>query len=248
MFDQQREFLKAHTWEEFPKTQTDQQRGVPLPPAQKPAPPDATRIDLVKPGDLVSGQMSVREAIRRRESRRKYSPDSLSLEELSYLLWATQGVREVMKDGAITRRTVPSGGSRQPFETYLVINRVDGVAPGLYRYLPLDHQLCLEHAPEGLPGKCMEACRRQSFVADAAVVFLWTAIPYRTEWRYTITSHKVIALDAGHVCQNLYMATESIGAGCCAIAAYDQRAIDRLLRVDGQEEFCIYIATVGRPA
>ena len=70
----------------------------------------------------------------------------------------------------------------------------------------------------------------------AAVTFFWAAIPARMEWRYDLAAHKVIALDAGHVCQNLYLACESLDAGVCAIAAYDQDACDRLLGVDGDEE------------
>jgi SagB-type dehydrogenase family enzyme len=65
-------------------------------------------------------------------------------------------------------------------------------------------------------------------------------------WRYDIAAHKVIAIDAGHVCQNLYLACEAIGAGTCAMAAYDQEAIDKLLRIDGQDEFTVYLASVGK--
>jgi nitroreductase len=66
------------------------------------------------------------------------------------------------------------------------------------------------------------------------------------EWRYDIAAHKVIAIDAGHVCQNLYLACEAIDAGTCAMAAYDQEEMDKLLRVDGQNEFTIYLASVGK--
>ena len=66
------------------------------------------------------------------------------------------------------------------------------------------------------------------------------------EWRYDIAAHKVIAIDAGHVCQNLYLACEAIDAGTCAMAAYDQEEMDKLLRVDGQNEFAIYLASVGK--
>ena len=76
--------------------------------------------------------------------------------------------------------------------------------------------------------------------------FARPALPYRMEWRYGIAAHKVIALDAGHVCQNLYLACEAIGAGTCAIAAYDQEVIDELLRIDGENELTIYLASVGR--
>ena len=66
------------------------------------------------------------------------------------------------------------------------------------------------------------------------------------EWRYDLAAHKVIAIDAGHVCQNLYLACEAINAGTCAIAAYDQEEMDLFLRVDGKNEFTIYLASVGK--
>ena len=78
------------------------------------------------------------------------------------------------------------------------------------------------------------------------MVFIWTAIPYRTEWRYSMVAHKIIAMDAGHLCQNLYLASEAIGAGTCAVGAYNQSEMDTIVGVDGEDEFVIYVAPVGR--
>jgi nitroreductase len=86
------------------------------------------------------------------------------------------------------------------------------------------------------------------FVGESAAVFVWTAIPYRTEWRYSVIGYKAIAVEAGHICQNLYLACEAIGAGACAILAYGQKAIDNLIGVDGEEEFTICVASVGKVA
>lgn len=241
-----REFLKADAWERFGDLQTDQQKRLPRPPLQQPFPEDALRIPLTPPAELAVGMLPLLEAMRRRESRRKYTEAPLTLEELSFLLWATQGVRGIFRDGVAAFRTVPSAGARQPFETYLVINRVVDVPPGLYRYLSLEHELGFLRAEEDLPARAAEACNQQTFVAQSAVTFFWTAIPYRTEWRYSIVSSKLVALDAGHVCQNLYLAAEAIGAGTCAIAAYNQRLADALLDVDGEDEFVIYVAPVGK--
>jgi nitroreductase len=83
------------------------------------------------------------------------------------------------------------------------------------------------------------------WVQKSAVVFVWTTIPYRMEWRYSIVAHKMIAQESGHVCQNLYLASESIGAGACAIT-YDQTKVDGILGVDGKDEFAIYVAPVGK--
>ena len=134
-----RKFLEAGPWDEWLKQDTDQRKKVPPPPLQKPYPEDAKLIDLVAPKDLTAGNMPLIEAINRRKSHRRYTAEALSLEEISFLLWAAQGVREIVEKGAATRRTVPSAGSRHPFEVYLVVNRVTGLDPGLYRYLPLDH-------------------------------------------------------------------------------------------------------------
>ncbi len=241
-----RKFLRSDRWDEWAEMETDQKKKISPPPLQKPYPKDATLIDLVAPDDLTVGTMELIEAINRRKSRRKFTEASLTLEELSFLLWATQGVRSVFGDGAFTRRTVPSGGSRHPFETYLLVNRVDGLEPGLYRYLPLDHKLCFLRADAELAEKVSAACRGQTFVGKGAVAFLWTVLPYRAEWRYTVAAHKMIALDAGHLCQNLYLASEAIGAGTCAIGAFNQDEADAVLGVDGKEEFVIYIAPVGK--
>ncbi len=86
----------------------------------------------------------------------------------------------------------------------------------------------------------------QKFSGKSAVFFIWAVIPYRTEWRYSIISYRTIPIEAGHICQNLYLACEAINAGTCAILAYDQKGIDELIGVDGEEEFTIYVAPVGK--
>jgi len=241
-----RKLLEAGPWGQWLKQDTDQRKKVPPPPLQKSYPANAKLIDLVAAKDFTVGNMPLIEAVNRRQSRRRYTAAALTLEELSFLLWAAQGVREIAKKGDATRRTVPSAGSRHPFELYLVVNRVNGLAPGLYRYLPLDHKLCFLWADSELSKKTAKACLKQAFVGKGAVVFIWTTLPYRAEWRYSIVAHKMIALDAGHSCQNLYLAGEAIDTGICAIGAYNQEELDALLKVDGTEEFAIYAAVAGK--
>ncbi len=245
-----RESLKAHIWKRYGGEEfvTDQSKGLPRPAPEKPFPEDARLIDLVDPKDLTVGDVSIRDVIRKRRSRRKFTDEPLSLEELSYLLWATQGVIKAanLRDGVLTYRTVPAGGALQPFETYLAIDRVTGVEPGLYRYLPMEHKLFLIRSEPDLMERTAAGCAGQPFVGTSAVVFIWTCIPYRKEWRYGAASHKIIAQDSGHLCQNLYLAAESIGAGTCAVGAYFQEEMDALLGVDGEEEFTIYVAPVGK--
>ncbi len=241
-----REFLKGEAWELFDHIQTDQQKRLPRPLLEQPVAEDAPRVVLPAPETFTLGMAPLLELIRQRQSRRKYTEEALTLEELAFLLWATQGVRKIFRDNVALFRTVPSAGARHPFETYLVISRVNGVEPGLYRYLSLEHALVFVRAEDTLPEQAAKACFNQDFVAQAAVTFFWTAVPYRTEWRYSVVSPKLVALDAGHVCQNLYLAAGAIGAGTCAIAAYDQKLSDALLDVDGKDEFVVYIAPVGK--
>jgi SagB-type dehydrogenase family enzyme len=213
---------------------------------QKPCPEGSERIALPAPGRREGVQAAdLTDAFAARRSHRTYTDDPMSLEELAFLLWATQGVRSVHSPAAVFR-TVPSAGCRHALETYLCILNVHGVRPGIYRYLPLDHQLCLEDRAADLPRRLTEATLGQRFVGRGAAAFVWTALPYRMEWRYGAASHKVIALDAGHVCQNLYLGCTAVGAGTCAVAAYDQVLMDRLLGVDGKDEFTVYLAPVGK--
>lgn len=227
-------------------SRTDQARGIAAPPVEKPFSPSGRRVALPAAGQWQGiGAMEVTKAIANRQSHRKFKSTPLTMDELSFLLWATQGVRWRTDQGQVVR-TVPSAGNRHAFETYLAVLRIDGLEGGIYRYLPLEHQL-LHLFDEGqLPAKLTEATLGQTFVGQAAVVFIWTAIPCRSEWRYGLAAHKVIALDAGHVCQNLYLACEAIKAGTCAVAAYHQELMDQLVRVDGTDEFVIYLAPVGK--
>jgi len=246
LLDQYRYFLKDTVRLTIDFSLTDQSRGVAPPPIEKPYAADGERIDLVPIGkwqgistiDLIS-------AIQNRSSHRQFTDDPLSLDEVSFLLWATQGIRK-KANGATALRTVPSAGCRHALETYLCVLHVAGLEPGIYRYLPVEHQLLVVSRAPGLAKKLTAAALNQSFVGKAPVTFIWTTIPYRMEWRYDIAAHKVIALDAGHVCQNLYLASAAINAGTCAVAAYHQQMMDDLLGVDGENEFALYLAPVGK--
>jgi SagB-type dehydrogenase family enzyme len=244
--EQYRYFLRDSVRFTIDFHRTDQSRGIAPPPIEKPFPTDGTRIDLV-PKNKCKGafRVDLARAVSHRQSHRHYRTEAVTIEELSFLLWATQGVRR-MVDQATAYRNVPSAGCRHALETYLCVLNVSGLEKGMYRYLPLEHQLLFLYSDRRLSENIVDAALGQPFPGKAPVTFIWTAVPYRMEWRYDIAAHKVILLDAGHVCQNLYLACEAIGAGTCAVAAYHQDLMDRLVRVDGEEEFAIYLAPVGK--
>jgi len=238
-----RDFLKSN-WDILEFNGSDQAKKMPVPPLEKPFDAGAKIIPLIPVEKCKSiGRISLKTAILNRQSRRKYTDVSLSLEELSFLLYSTQGVRK--KTEKYSLRTVPSGGARHPFETYLFIWNVTGLKKGIYRYLPLEHALYPEQKyVSGMEKKLHEATLEQFW--KPAVYFIWTAVPYRTEWRYIDASAKLIALDAGHLCQNLYLACEAVKCGTCGIGAYDQKLVDKFIQVDGKDEFSVYMAPVGK--
>ncbi len=242
-----REFLKSKKFELLSKKiKSDQQQGAAQPPLEKTVRKNGILFKLPDPKEAKLKTRDFTEIVEKRKSHRVFSEEPLSLEELSYLLWATQGVKDIKGDNYATIRTVPSAGARHPFETYLWVNSVEGLEKGLYRYLALDHKLAF--IKEGdFSAEISEASMGQKFVGNAAVTFVWSVIPYRGEWRYDVGSHKPILIDSGHVCQNLYLASEALGLGTCAIAAYFQRPLDDLFDLEGEDEFCVYLAPVGHP-
>ena len=243
----QREWLKSgFSDDEEDDIKSDQDLKLPQPPLQKPYDSSVKTIALPKATKNVLKKIDIMDILEDRKSNRVYSEGSVTLEELSFLLWATQGVKEVRGNNYATIRPVPSAGARHPFETYIAVNRVDGLKKGIYRYLALTHELLFikedDYLEEALSGLTLG----QKFAGRSAVTFIWSVIPYRGEWRYNVLAHKPMLLDAGHVCQNLYIACEAIGCGTCAIAAYDQSGFDEYLELDGEDEFVVYLSPVGK--
>lgn len=224
---------------------SDQYLGKPQPPIQLEYDKTQPVIKLPKPSEIVNELVDSRKMIEQRKSIRNYSEVPLTMDQLSYLLWCTQGVKEVFQ-GAATLRNAPSAGARHAFETYLLINNVEGITPGLYRFLALKHSLIPVSLDKDIADKITKACLNQNFIKTSAVTFLWIAVPYRMNWRYGERGYRYLYLDAGHVCQNLYISAESINCGTCAIAAYSDDELNQILGLDGKEQFVIYLATVGR--
>ena len=224
---------------------SDEKKGIAAPPLEHPIPEGAVTIPLPAIDEIDVGTAPLREVLRQRRSRRTFSDAAFTQEELASLCWSVAGVHRVGPEKRWAKRTSPSSGARHPFETYLVIERVHGIEPGLYRYSGLRHALVRVRAEAAICTKLSEGSL-QAFVKDSAVLFVWTTVPYRSEWRYLFAGAKLTAIDIGHYGQNLYLAAASIGAGACTITSYDQSALDCCLGVDGTDEFTLYLAAVGK--
>lgn len=245
-YKKERDFLKSN-FNDFKKIKTDRDKGLAKPLANKPYDKDAIMIELPDVNRDIA-KKGVYQSIKDRRSTRLYSEENISLDELSYLLWATQGITKTTKSG-LTLRTVPCSGATHSFESYLIIMKVEGLKQGIYRYEPIAHKLLfigqINKIDEQVDDITLDQPFVQNFAKKAAVLFAWATIPYRSEWKFDMTAHKKILIDIGHVCQNLYLASESVDLGACAIGIYDQDKIDQLLEIDGEEEFVIYMAAVG---
>ena len=128
------------------------------------------------------------------------------------------------------------------------MNNITELEPGIYRYLAIEHKLLFIKAKKEIDRDELKELVPQPFILKGAVIFFFVTIPYRMEWRYSLPSFKVIGIEAGHICQNLYLACEALNLGTCAIAAYNQEIADKVLGVDGEDEFTVYLAPVGRKA
>lgn len=240
-----RKMLKPD-WDQYKAilNMADGNNGLPPLPIEKPFDKTAEFIDLIPLSEIKCGDRPISKVIYNRKSTREYSETPLTLDELSYLLLMTQGMKDYNSEWGWMTTVIPSAGMTHCLETYIYISRVEGLKKGIYRYLAVEHKLMEVNMSANVAENLNRAMWGQLF--DASVVFLWTAFPYKLEYGYLTVAHKMVALEAGHVCQNLYLAAESIDCGCCAVSAYSQNAVDEIVGADGDEEFVIYTATVGK--
>jgi len=243
MIGQGKEFMENTKYRNLEKS--DQVMKLPQPPLALPAEDDKPIHDLPDPRGIKVNPVDLSHAINSRVSVRAYSEEPLSLDELSYVLWSTQGVKEVTKRPA-TLRTVPSAGARHCFETFILVNRVDGLKPGLYRFLAIEHKLQEIDMSDDVAERVTQGCFGQRFVLNSAITLILTAVRYRMMWRYTERGYRYMHIDAGHVMQNLYLCGEAIDSGVCAIAAFYDDQINGTLGVDGEEQFTVYVGALGK--
>lgn len=228
-------------WGDLQKVDTPRKLELERPVQFKPAKPGAELVELTKDFSTIT-QKDFSECVKNRRSLRSYQETSLTKEEVSYVLYETARVDSYKPN--VTFRTIPTGGATNAMETYVFINHVDGIATGLYHYLQTDHTLVLLDDKEDIQNRVNDALYHQ--LRGASIVVILTAIPYRSEYKYSFCAHKMIAIEAGHAGQTLSLAAEVIDSGVCALAAYNQELLDQVLQIDGIEEFATYALTLGK--
>jgi SagB-type dehydrogenase family enzyme len=205
--------------------------------------PGTRRLNL-PPFDSIKS-LSVADALTKRKSVRHFTGEDISKAELSYLLWASGGLQRTERGHEF--RTAPSAGALYPLESYLVVSQVSDLPRGLYHYVVKAHAL-EELRLRDLGHDVATAALNQKMCLEAAVVFIWTAIFYRSKWKYEQRAYRYIYLDAGHTAENLALAATSIGLGSCQIGALFDDEVNRIVDVDGTGESVVYMSVVGHPA
>lgn len=188
--------------------------------------------------------LTLKQTLENRASIREYSKEAISRQQLSFLLWASNGIQR--SENNYQFRTAPSAGALYPIETYLCINNVESLQNGLYHYSVINHSL--ELLKEGdFRTAISYAALSQEMCYFAPVVFVWSSIFPRSKWKYNQRAYRYVYLDAGHIAENLALASTSIGLGTCQIAAIYDDVANNLFNLDGKDESVIYMSTVGYP-
>jgi SagB-type dehydrogenase family enzyme len=190
------------------------------------------------PAPNLTGSVSVEKAIAERRSIRQFADDSLSLEIVSQMLWAAQGITNGDR-----RRAAPSAGATYPLKIYLVANRVEGLKSGLYHYLVDSHGLEVIKIQD-LGNPLREAALGQSMIEKAAFNIVIAADYQRTTARYGARGGRYVHIEVGHAGQNIYLQAEALGLGTVAVGAFNDQKVQDLLEI---KEEVLYIMPIGKP-
>jgi SagB-type dehydrogenase family enzyme len=185
------------------------------------------------PSPRLKGDMSLEEAIAKRRSIRSYSPTPLTLEEISQLLWAAQGITEPNRG----LRTAPSAGATYPYEVYIVTNE------GVFHYIPKGHKL--EKIKDGNIREDLTASAMgQASVRDAGAVFILSAIYERTA-RYGERAKLFVHLEGGHIAQNILLQAVALKLGSVPVGAFNPERVKEVTGIPEGE--VVYLIPVGHP-
>jgi SagB-type dehydrogenase family enzyme len=188
------------------------------------------------PQPRLTGPVSVEEALARRRSVRQFADKDLTIQQVSQLAWAAQGITEPQRG----LRTAPSAGALYPLELYLVKR------DGLFHYIPQGHKL-IQLSGQDLRGPLSQAALGQSHVRAAALDVVIAAVYQRTRVKYGARAERYVHIEAGHVGQNIHLEAVALGLGSGSVGAFEDGAVAKVLGLPA-DETPIYIIAVGHRA
>ncbi|WP_457097183.1 putative peptide maturation dehydrogenase [Lysobacter sp. P5_B9] len=213
----------------------------------------AARLNLPRSAPTDFDRLLARRATCRNFDPSRPLPFDLFAQVLQRVFAAQAEVR-VNEDTVFLKKSVPSGGGLHPMECYLVVQHVEGVAPGLYHYQSVEHALEPLPIPEGrtwdnggLRRFVQDMVAQQHWFADAHVVVLLSPRFDRTFWKYRqhAKGYRVVALEAGHISQTLYLAATEAGLGAFITGAINEQELEQAFGLDPISQGALAICGFG---
>lgn len=197
--------------------------------------------EIIKlPEPRYDSETSIEEALLKRRSIRTYKNESLTIAEVSQLLWASQGITDL----EMGFRTAPSAGALYPLELYVVIGNVQGIPKGVYKYNPYKHEL-VKVKDGDVRVELAVASLGQTWVRDGAIVIVFSAIYERTTEKYGDRGIRYVHMEVGHAAQNVYLQAVSLNLGTVVVGAFRDDSVREILNMSDKEH-PLYIMPVGR--
>jgi SagB-type dehydrogenase family enzyme len=187
------------------------------------------------------------EAIERRVSCRRFTPESMRLPALAALLRGAYGITEHSRSDVLdlVDRPVPSAGGLYPLEVSLIVRAVEGLAPGVYHFVPAADGLEQLRGDAIPPPLLTDLFMGQPWVAEAALIAVLTAVPERSLPKYSDRGYRYLLIEAGHVGQNLALMAAALGLGAVSLGGFFDDELAGLLRLDTERELPLYATAIG---
>ncbi len=208
---------------------------------------DSSGLTYLLPSPEIKGSISVEETLFNRRSRRHYQEVAISAEDLSQILWAAYGITMPRDDYAFLKgglRTAPSAGGLYPLEIYVLVGKVKGIEPGVYKYISKKHKIVRTINKDIREDLC-SAALNQEMISKAPVVIFFSAVFNRTTKKYGSRGReRYVCMDLGHSAQNIYLQVEALHLGTCAIGAFNDSTVKQTMELPTEEE-PLYIMPIG---
>jgi SagB-type dehydrogenase family enzyme len=208
---------------------------------------DNPQLKYILPPPDKTGKVTLEKILSERRSHRAYLTDAVSADILSQILWAAYGItrpftRLPQSKGGM--RTAPSAGATYPLEIYVLAGNVKDIEPGVYKYIATGHEIIQTIAGD-IKKELSIAAWNQEMIKIAPLCLLYSAVYIRSTQRYSERGqNRYVCMDLGHSAQNVYLQAEALNLGTCAIGAFNDSEVKKIMQLPEEEE-PMYIMPVG---
>ncbi len=210
------------------------------PMGDEPEPEEPVNDKIKLPEPKYDSGTSVEQALLERRSVREYKDEPMRLTEVSQILWAAQGISDPIRGF----RTAPSAGALYPLDVYVVIGNVEGVAKGVYKYEPNEHEL-VKIRNGNVRDEMAVAALGQTWVGEGAIIIVFSAVYERTTQKYGDRGIRYVHMEVGHAAQNVYLQAVSLNLGTAVVGAFEDEEVRKILNMSDVEH-PLYIVPVGK--